>query len=162
MGHGNLEHYTRRACIIMLDAECVFVASWTKSSAWKWVFTDFRLVPDPHTVHYGSGSFSQEFVQNVHGKTCMQITWLSVNPNIWSNVLQKSGKDTCAVSRWRPTWTPKLIWFEPPAMQWTTYDMLDVRCHRRTKSAHKISWRGCSSTNRQIYFALTGSDGMAM
>ena len=48
-----------RACMEMQEAESVLVATWVKSSLWKWVFTkDFAWDP---TVNRGSGSPLQRF-----------------------------------------------------------------------------------------------------
>ena len=65
------------------NAECMLVVAWVKSSVWKWVFIKVLA-----WVPYCSSRFwnpsSKSFIQNVPGKTYMQMTWPS-SLNHWRN-----------------------------------------------------------------------------
>ena len=65
-----------RACMKMPEAKCMLVTTWVMSSVWKWVF-----IKVPAWAPYCSSWFwkpsPRSFVQDVPGKTCMQMTWSS-------------------------------------------------------------------------------------
>ena len=60
-------------CVKMPDTEYVLVATWVKSSVWKWVFTKILA-----WVPYSSSRIWKSFLQDVCGKTYVQITWSSL------------------------------------------------------------------------------------
>ena len=69
------------ACMKIPEAVCVLVATWAKSSVWKCVFTK-ALAWAPYCSSLFWKPSSKCFVQDVPGKTCIQMTRLS-SVNRW-------------------------------------------------------------------------------
>ena len=63
-----------RAC--MKEAQYVLVATWMKGSVWKCAFTK-ALAWAPYCSSWFWKPSPKSFVQDVPGKTCMQMTWSS-------------------------------------------------------------------------------------
>ena len=74
----------------MPEAERMLVATWVKSSVWKWVFTKV-LARAPSCSSWFWEPSPKSFIQDVPGKTCMQMTWSS-SLNHWRN--------------WKRSWSP--------------------------------------------------------
>ena len=83
-----------RTCMKMPEAECVLVATWVKSSLWKRAFIS-ALVWSPYYSSWFWKPSPKSFKQDVHGKTCMRMTWSS-SLNRWMNCKRSwsSGRPT--------------------------------------------------------------------
>ena len=83
------------------------LATWVKSSVWKWAFTKALAWASYCSSWFWKRSF-KSFIQNVPGKTCMQMTWSS-SLNLWRNYNR-------SWSYGRPTWKERdfgSIWAKP-------------------------------------------------
>ena len=86
-----------------------FWTSWIKSSVWKWAFTKAW---SPYCSSWFWKPFPRCVIQDVPGKTCMQMTWSS-SLNCWRNYNRSwsSGSPTWKERDCRSTWANTRSWF---------------------------------------------------
>ena len=127
-----------RACMIMPEAECVLVATRMNNSLPKWLFT--KALPSAPPVHHGSESPSpKNFVQDIPGKICMQMTWPSLLTR-WRNYKRSwsSGRPTWKEMHFGSTW----------ANPWSWYLSRSSMCFR---SLAKTLWHVCQRHRHKLH-----------
>ena len=127
-----------RACMKTPEPECELVATWVKSSVWKWAFTK-ALAGAPYCSSRFWKPSPRSFVQDVPGKTCMQTTWSS-SLNSWRNYKRSwsSGRPTWKERDFGSTWAKPRSWYLCSGIPGRLKSDASFRCKRCTGQARPI------------------------
>ena len=107
-----------RACLKMPEADCVLVATWVKSSVWKWVFTK-ALAWAPYCSSWFWKPSAKSFEQDVPGKTLVIITEsleeLQKKLIPWKTIMERKGQhgQNQGPDIWAGAWCASEVWQRP-------------------------------------------------
>ena len=129
------------------------LACWLKRSVWKWMFTKAHAWA-PYCTNQFWKTCPQSFIQDFHGKTCMQMTWSS-SLNRWRNCKRSwsFGRLTRKARDFGSTWAKPRSWYLGQGLM----------CFRSpTKTPVPCVSRASAQTQFSVVVVPVGSTGYAV